>query len=100
MLSSRISFVSSLSYGQQAPPSKSILVKGFAFSGNTVIGRDELEIVTQPYVGQSLDMSALEKVASLITDLYQCKGKYRLCNSTLLPCVQLSPCQRLLGCSG
>lgn len=74
MFSLILSFVSSLSYGQQAPIPQNILVKGFAFSGNTVIGRDELEVATQPYVGQSLDMGALEQVASLVTELYKHKG--------------------------
>jgi hemolysin activation/secretion protein len=74
LLSPVILLASSLGYGQESPPSTSIFVKGFSFSGNTVISRNELEIVTQPYVGQSLDLSALEQVASLITDLYQRKG--------------------------
>ena len=43
----------------QAEPKASVdslLVKGFSFSGNTVVSQSELEALTQPYVGRSLTL--------------------------------------------
>ena len=51
-----------------------LLVKGFSFSGNTAIEQADLESLTQPYVGRSLNLPELEAVAQLVTDLYRQKG--------------------------
>jgi hemolysin activation/secretion protein len=57
-----------------------LLVKGFAFSGNTVISKSELEALTQPYVGRQLTLLDLEEVASKVTEFYRDKG-YTLASS-------------------
>lgn len=51
-----------------------LLVKGFSFHGNTVVTSEDLESLTQPYVGQSLDLASLEQVAEQVTDYYHRKG--------------------------
>jgi len=52
----------------------SLLIKGFSFSGNTILSQAELEKLTQPYVGRQLTLADLEGVAATVTDLYQQKG--------------------------
>lgn len=59
---------------QPGSTSGSLLVKGFSFSGNTVISWEELEEFTQPYVGQVADLPELEQIAGHVTDLYKRKG--------------------------
>ncbi|BFU94971.1 MAG: putative Hemolysin activation/secretion protein [Nitrospira sp.] len=51
-----------------------LLVKGFSFTGNTVVSQLELERLTQPYIGQSLALPDLERVAGTVQDLYNNKG--------------------------
>lgn len=51
-----------------------LLVKGFSFTGNTVVSQMELERLTQPYIGQSLALPDLERVAGTVQDLYKNKG--------------------------
>jgi hemolysin activation/secretion protein len=58
----------------QTAPVSSLLVKGFSFSGNTVISQAELESFTQPYVGRSLSLPDLEEVAAKVAELYRNKG--------------------------
>ncbi len=50
------------------------MVKGFAFSGNTVVQQDELEALTLPYVGRALSLPEVEEAAQLVTDLYRRRG--------------------------
>jgi len=64
-----------------------VLVKGFAFSGNTVLSQTDLETLTQPYVGRSLSLAELESVAALVTEHYRGKG-YTLA-STYVPQQQI-----------
>jgi len=64
-----------------------VLVKGFLFSGNTVVSQAELEALTQPYVGRSLTLADLESVAALVTDRYKSNG-YTLA-STYVPQQQI-----------
>ena len=51
-----------------------VLVKGFSFSGNTVISQAELEALTQPYVEQALTLPDLERIAAAVADLYKQRG--------------------------
>ena len=50
------------------------VIKGFVFSGNTVIGNEQLQTVTQPFVGEVLDLPVLEKAAQSVTDYYRKQG--------------------------
>jgi hemolysin activation/secretion protein len=50
------------------------VIKGFAFSGNTVVTNAQLETVTQPFVGEVLDLPVLEKAAQSVTDYYRKQG--------------------------
>ncbi len=59
---------------EPAPPVNTLLVKGFAFSGNTVISQAELEQHTQPYVGHSLNLQEIEGVAAAVAEYYRNKG--------------------------
>lgn len=59
---------------QPEPASSGLLVKGFSFSGNTVFSREELEELTQPFVGQAADLPELERIAAHVTDFYKRKG--------------------------
>jgi hemolysin activation/secretion protein len=52
----------------------SLFVKGFSFTGNTVISQAELEALTQPSVGRSLTLAGLEEVAANVAALYKQKG--------------------------
>ena len=51
-----------------------VLVKGFSFSGNTVISQAELEALTQPYVEQALTLPDLERIGAAVADLYKQRG--------------------------
>ncbi|HEU4684449.1 MAG TPA: ShlB/FhaC/HecB family hemolysin secretion/activation protein [Nitrospira sp.] len=66
--------------GGRIAAADTLLVKGFSFSGNTVIARTELERLTQPYVGRELTLADLEEVANKVTELYRAKG-YTLASS-------------------
>lgn len=66
--------LSSQARAEQAAPTDTLLVKGFAFSGNTVISQSELEQHTQSYVGRALTLAELEDVAGSVADLYRNKG--------------------------
>jgi hemolysin activation/secretion protein len=66
--------LSSPSLAELTAPVDSLLVKGFSFSGNTVISQAELEAHTQPYVGRPLTLLELEEVAANVTALYKQKG--------------------------
>ena len=61
-------------FAEPTVPADSLLVKGFSFTGNTVISQAELEAFTQPYVGRSLTLSDLEEVAANVATLYKRKG--------------------------
>ncbi|ALA56588.1 ShlB/FhaC/HecB family hemolysin secretion/activation protein [Nitrospira moscoviensis] len=65
---------------RDAQPSSTLLVKGFSFSGNTAVSSEDLEVVTQPYVGRSLDLSGLEAAAEQVAAYYRRKG-YTLANA-------------------
>ena len=66
--------LSSLSLAEPTASVDSLLVKGFSFSGNTVVSQAELEALTQLYVGRSLTLPDLEEVAASVADLYKKKG--------------------------
>ena len=55
-------------------PAQSAIVKGFLFNGNTVIGKEQLESITEPYIGQALELPLLESAAQAVTDYYRKKG--------------------------
>ena len=55
-------------------PARSAIVKGFLFNGNTVIGKEQLESITEPYIGQALALPLLESAAQAVTDYYRKKG--------------------------
>ena len=74
MLSTCLLGLSSPSLAEPTAPVDSLLVKGFSFSGNTVVSQTELEALTQLYVGRSLTLSDLEEVAASVADLYKQKG--------------------------
>lgn len=74
LLSTCLLGFSSPSLAEPTAPVDSLLVKGFSFSGNTVISQAELEALTQPSVGRSLTLSGLEEVAASVAALYQQKG--------------------------
>ena len=58
-----------------SPPTPSqFIVKGFLFNGNTVIGKEQLESITEPYIGQPLELPLLESAAQAVTDYYRKKG--------------------------
>ena len=62
------------SQAQTTAPVDSLLVKGFLFSGNTVVSQAELEALTQPYVGRALTLPDLEEVAASVAGRYKQKG--------------------------
>ena len=55
-------------------PARSAIVRGFLFSGNTVISKEQLESITEPYIGQALALPLLESAAQAVTDYYRKKG--------------------------
>ncbi|TLY20969.1 MAG: hypothetical protein E6K66_09500 [Nitrospirae bacterium] len=55
-------------------PARSAIIKGFLFNGNTVIGKEQLESITEPYIGQALELPLLESAAQAVTDYYRKKG--------------------------
>ncbi|HYR60070.1 MAG TPA: ShlB/FhaC/HecB family hemolysin secretion/activation protein, partial [Nitrospiraceae bacterium] len=55
-------------------PTQTAIVKGFLFKGNTVIGKEQLESITEPYIGQALELPLLESAAQAVTDYYRKKG--------------------------
>ena len=55
-------------------PTRSAIVKGFLFSGNTVIGTEQLESITELYIGQALELPLLESAAQAVTEYYRKKG--------------------------
>jgi hemolysin activation/secretion protein len=55
-------------------PSSQAIVKAFAFKGNTVFSKEQLEAVTEPYIGQALDLPLLESAANAVTDYYRSHG--------------------------
>jgi hemolysin activation/secretion protein len=74
LLSMCVLGLSSPTFAEPTAPVDSVLVKGFSFSGNTVIPQAELEALTQPSVGRALTLSELEAVAATVADLYKQKG--------------------------
>lgn len=74
MLSLCLLGLSSPPLAEPTDPIDRVLVKGFSFSGNTVISQLDLEAVTQSYIGRSLTLPDLEEVAATVTDLYRRKG--------------------------
>jgi len=59
---------------QSTTPPAPAVINGFVFSGNTVIGNEQLQTVTQPFVGEVLDLPILEKAAQSVTDYYRKQG--------------------------
>src|SRR5690242_2041011 len=55
-------------------PALPLVIKGFTFSGNTVVANEKLALVTQPFVGEVLDLPILEKAAQSVTDYYRKQG--------------------------
>lgn len=55
-------------------PARSAIVTGFQFSGNTVIGKEQLESITEVYIGQALELPLLESAAQAVTEYYRKKG--------------------------
>jgi hemolysin activation/secretion protein len=55
-------------------PTPTAIVKGFLFKGNTVVSKEQLEAITEPYVGQPLELLLLESAAQAVTDYYRKKG--------------------------
>jgi hemolysin activation/secretion protein len=55
-------------------PAQPTIVKGFLFKGNTVVSKEQLEAITEPYVGQALELPLLESAAQAVTDYYRNKG--------------------------
>jgi hemolysin activation/secretion protein len=55
-------------------PTQSAIVKGFLFKGNTVVSKEQLESITEPYIGQPLELLLLESAAKAVTDYYRKKG--------------------------
>lgn len=55
-------------------PAQSAIIKGFLFNGNTVIDKEQLESITEPYIGQALTLPLLESAAQAVTDYYRKKG--------------------------
>jgi hemolysin activation/secretion protein len=51
-----------------------IRVQGFKISGNSVIDIHELSPIVRPYIGQSVGLAELQKIADLITQKYRNKG--------------------------
>ena len=51
-----------------------IEVKGFTFTGNTVIATEDLAGIVRPYVGQTLDLDELQHVTELLTEAYRSRG--------------------------
>lgn len=74
VLSACLLGLSSPTLAEPIAPTDSLLVKGFSFTGNTVISQAELEALTQPSVGRSLTLSGLEEVAASVAALYKQKG--------------------------
>jgi hemolysin activation/secretion protein len=74
LLSACLCGLSSPTLAEPTAPTDSLLVKGFSFTGNTVISQAELEALTQPSVGRSLTLSGLEEVAASVAALYKQRG--------------------------
>jgi len=55
-------------------PTPTAIVKGFLFKGNTVVSKEQLESITEPYIGQPLELLLLESAAQAVTDYYRKKG--------------------------
>jgi hemolysin activation/secretion protein len=55
-------------------PARSAIIKGFLFSGNTVIGKEQLESITELYIGQALELPLLESAAQAVAEYYRKKG--------------------------
>jgi len=55
-------------------PTETPIVKGFLFKGNTVVRKEQLEAITEPYIGQALELPLLESAAQAVTDYYRKKG--------------------------
>lgn len=87
LLSACLLGLSSTGLAESTDPAGSLLVKGFFFTGNTVVSQADLEALTQPSVGHSLTLSGLEEVAVSVRDLYKQKG-YTLA-TTYVPQQQL-----------
>jgi hemolysin activation/secretion protein len=55
-------------------PTQTAIVKGFLFKGNTVVSKEQLESITELYIGQALELPLLESAAQAVTDYYRKKG--------------------------
>ena len=50
------------------------MVKGFTFTGNTIISALELEAVVAGYIGKSIDLEELQKAVAKLTKAYHDQG--------------------------
>lgn len=61
---------------REAKPSEQTLeVKGFQFSGNTLVSNEQLQEVVKPWVGRTIAFSALNDVTAAIQEYYFSKGR-------------------------
>lgn len=65
-------------------PSATETIRGFLFTGNTVIATTYLDSITRPYIGQPIALPTLEEAAKSVSDLYRKRG-YTLATAYLMP---------------
>jgi len=56
------------------PGAARVLVQGFMFTGNRLLTEADLQAVTAPWIGQSLDVAALRGVAAEVGQAYRNRG--------------------------
>lgn len=56
------------------PPADAVLVKGFAFTGNTLVSTAELDVLLSSYIGQTCGLDKLREAAARITEEYHRRG--------------------------
>jgi hemolysin activation/secretion protein len=59
-----------------ASPELRVLVKQFAFTGNTVYSEEQLRSVTQEFVGKELNFEALNEAATAVRAYYRSRGYF------------------------
>jgi len=75
VVSSESSAVSApLAAPEAVDASKVVAVKGFRFSGNTLIKEPELSALLQPYLNQFCDLGKLREAANVVTQEYLRRG--------------------------
>jgi hemolysin activation/secretion protein len=63
-----------ISRQQPKEEDETILIKGFSFSGNTIISSDDLQKVVVTYSGKEFTFNALQKVVAKVSDYYASQG--------------------------